>query len=348
MDGALAFLRDQLGVDVVKETLRLRLHDFGVETRPAGIQAKDNIPLMEKVAAYIHWIKELRASGLSSKLLCSLDFTFTSHRTSKPTTLAGRGRKNSARSKISRFTNCIITGVLSDGRQLDSILYTYNPSFRTDRKKTKRRRKLEGNLQEVLGRYGISDARIVYDGKPEKETRTFCREYNDMVRDFLEHHKETLEGEDVVFLSDNGNAFKSGNESIIEKLGYGKHIFYPASVHQYLSPNDNKLHGVAKAKWRGMFTNFDDDVACSLALVKCLDDVPHKVIRRWWECNLFLSGGRLRDRDVEEVISTGASKWSSLHNACIYEYKIWAGLDTEDSLSDRRLSSGLDGSFWNQ
>merc|ERR1711916_347144 len=139
------------------------------------------------------------------------------------------------------------------------------------------------------------DDRIVYDGKDAKEDRTFCREYNDMVRDFLEFHKETLEGEDVVFLSDNGNAFRDGDESFIEKHGLGKHVFYPACVHQYLSPNDNRLHGVAKAKWRGMFSDFDDDVACSVGLMKCLDDVSQETIRSWWERNLFLAGGRLRD-----------------------------------------------------
>jgi len=109
--------------------------------------------------------------------------------------------------------------------------------------------------------------------------------------------------------------FRDEEGSFIEKIGYGKHIFYPVCVHQFLSPNDNKLHGRTKAKWRGMFKDFDDDVAWSAGLMRCLDEVAQATIRSWWERNLFLKGRRLRDADVEKAISGAPLKCSSLHNA---------------------------------
>lgn len=346
LDDATIKANDDFDMDVVKETIRLWLHEYGIETRPTGCTTANKATPEEKVRAVQDFIKELRPQLKANTVLCSLDFTYTSHRTARPQSLAGRGRKSAARKKISRFTNCLVTALLSNGVQLDSILYTLNSDFRTDRKKTKVRVAKEMKFSLALAKYGISEDRTLYDGKLKGEKGTFAKEYSDMIRDFLEYHKDKLDGLDVIFLSDNGNAFKDGEESIIEKLGYGKHIFYPACVHQYLSPNDNRLHGVAKAVWRSMFKEFSDDVQCSLALMKCLDDVPEDTIRGWFRRNLFLDGGIVRDEDVKELISGHPSKWSDLHDACINEYKEWAGIEEPLSAEARRLSTTLDGEYY--
>jgi hypothetical protein len=147
-------------------------------------------------------------------------------------------------------------------------------------------------------------------------------------------------------LSDNGNAFKKGEKSIIKELGYGKHLYYPASVHQYLSPNDNRLHGVAKAVWRSQFKDFTDDVLTSVGLMKCLDDVSEDNIRNWFNSNLFLEGGVVQDEDARALISGRQSKWSELHDACIVAYENWAGIEEDVSPEERRLSSALDGVYY--
>ena len=251
---------------------------------------------------YTSWIKEIRSSGATNKLMCPLDFTYTSHRTSKPTTLAGRGRKTSMYSSKTRYTNCIITGLVSDGRQLSSILYTYNPHFRTDRMPTKRRRALSVELSNIEKKYSVKDKRIVYDGKLAKESRAFVREYDGMVGDFLLYHKDMMKAQEATYLSDNGSAFRDANSSVIEQLGFGKHIFYPACVHQYMSPNDNTLHGAAKAKWRSMFTSFDTDVECSVALMNCLESISKNNFREWWVNNLFLTYGIVREEQVQRAL----------------------------------------------
>jgi hypothetical protein len=55
--------------------------------------------------------------------------------------------------------------------------------------------------------------------------------------------------------------------SVLESLGFAKHVPYPAPVHQHLSPNDNRLHGTAKARWRNSGVDFQDDVESSLLLL---------------------------------------------------------------------------------
>ncbi len=198
----------------------------------------------------------------------------------------------------------------------------------------------------------MSDARIVYDGKDVKESRTFVREYDDMVCDFVELHKETLQSQEVIFFSDNGSAFKNANGSVIEQMGYANHVFYPACVHQYLSPNDNKLHGAAKSKWHEMPISFDDDVESSIALMKSLDDVPQDATRSWWVSNFFLSSGIVRDDRVRRAIFDAESKWSGLYEACIHEYESWFAheerLGEEQEGTPKRVNAGLDGPYWSK
>ena len=152
---------------------------------------------------------------------------------------------------------------------------------------TKRRPALSDELSNILKKYSEKDERIVYDGKLAKESRTFVCEYDGMVCDFLSYHKGTLKAQEVTYLTDNVSAFRNANGSVIEQLRFGKHVFYPACVHQYMSPNDNKLHGEAKAKCCSMFTSFDNDFECSVALMNCLDSISKDKIREWWVNNCF-------------------------------------------------------------
>merc|ERR1711991_881936 len=61
-----------------------------------------------------------------------------------------------------------------------------------------------------------------------------------------------------------------------------------------------------------MFKDFDDDVAWSAGLMRCLDEVAQATIRSWWERNLILKGRRLRD--AEESVS--AHRLTSELDAC--------------------------------
>ena len=61
---------------------------------------------------------------------------------------------------------------------------------------------------------------------------------------------------------------------------------YPAAVHQYLSPNDNKLHGV-KEQWRSEFYKLKNDVDLSLRLMQLLDERCMSKSRDYFTDNLF-------------------------------------------------------------
>ena len=217
---------------------------------------------------------------------------------------------------------------------------------------TNSRLALSDELSNIEKKYSVKDERIVYDGKLAKETRTFVREYDGIVCDFLPYHKGTLKAQEVTYLSDNGSAFCNAYRSVIEQLGFGKHVFYPAWVHQYMSPNDNKLHGVAKAKYRSTFTSFDNDVECSVALMNCPDSTPEDNIREWWVNNLFLPYGIAREEQVQSAIFGAQSKWDCLQDACLDDYAEWYAreqeLATVENGAARRRSSGLDGSYWTQ
>ena len=161
MKRALLFLTNKLNTEASERSLQRYLSSMGPTVRAPVFDSKDNVEFETKVELYTSWIKELRSSVATNKLVCSLDFTYTSHRISKPTTLGGRGRKTLMYSSRMRYSNCIITGILSDRRQLNSILYTYNPHFHTNRTPTKRRHALSDELSQIEKKYLVKDERIV-------------------------------------------------------------------------------------------------------------------------------------------------------------------------------------------
>ena len=67
-----------------------------------------------------------------------------------------------------------------------------------------------------------------------------------------------------------GHFFEGKNDVLLD-LGFKHHDFYPSSVYQYLSPNDNRLHGTSKASWRNSGVDYSDDVSTSLMLLQHLD-----------------------------------------------------------------------------
>ena len=97
----------------------------------------------------------------------------------------------------------------------------------------------------------------------------------------------TMYPPNCTILSDNGNSFKDGEKDILIDLGFKYHLCYPAVVHQYLSPNDNKFHGAAKRKWKNLGLDFTDDVKSSIALLHCLDECCIDV-QAWFHNNLRL------------------------------------------------------------
>jgi hypothetical protein len=127
---------------------------------------------------------------------------------------------------------------------------------------------------------GINAKRVIYIGADKNETCIYASERSGFLQRFFALYQIPL---NVVVFSDNGTSFFPGGESILKSLGFAKHVSYPAPVHQYLSPNDNRLHGTAKARWRDSGVDFKDDVESSLLLLNYLDAELNAHAATWFK-----------------------------------------------------------------
>lgn len=128
----------------------------------------------------------------------------------------GSQPKSSGRN--SKFTNCIITVVWSDGvNRTPPVLFTFNGKFRLDRVGRKAWVQEREKLQGALLRYGIDAKRVIYIGSQKNEARVYATESAELLRRFFEIYQIRTKG---VIFSDNGKAFFPGGESTLEALGF--------------------------------------------------------------------------------------------------------------------------------
>lgn len=158
-------------------------------------------------------------------------------------------------------------------------LYTNNPKFNKEQAKTDRGNRIKAELYAVLKKYNIGEERIVY----EKSNKHYCAESANRYEHFLNNNSIPF---DTLILHDGGNAFKRGKNSIFDSLGFRNHVTYPTDTHQFLSPNDNKLHGV-KTKWKEEYSRLGDDVSRSLRLMELIDIDTIKNSQLYFRKNLF-------------------------------------------------------------
>ena len=125
-----------------------------------------------------------------------------------------------------------------------------------------------------------------------------------------------------MILSDLGSSFVNQGKSVLLDIGFQKHICYPAAVHQYLSPNDNRLHGTAKKVWRESGIDYKDDVKSSIFLLHCLDIGIQTQSKMWFDRNMI----QLKELEVEELIGAVGSWFSKAHKSWLRKYHAWMGL----------------------
>ena len=112
-------------------------------------------------------------------------------------------------------------------------------------------------------------------------------------------------------MSDNGNAIihsKDGNrESPLTSAGFNTLKQYPAAVHQFLSPNDNRYHGVAKQKWRNSGVDRENDVESSIRLLHDLDD-SMECVPQWFDDNLQIDAPYPTIERANALVSSGTEE----------------------------------------
>ena len=136
-----------------------------------------------------------------------------------------------------------------------------------------------------MAEYGITPNQIVW----MNTTRQYIAESNDLL---IAYRARVEIPDGATIFSDKGNAFSKDGESVLSKYFDVKTATYPPIVHHYLSPNDNHLHGLEKAKWRAESAKNgwgkDDGVESSLCLLSFLNTAPSPLIQSFFTKNFML------------------------------------------------------------
>jgi len=220
------------------------------------------------------------------------------------------------------------------------MLFTYNPKFDLTRKSTQKRDLEMSYLKDKLNEYGIESNRIVYLGGKGK-TAKYCPESPEVLNHFFGRYPDLGKRH---ILSDNGGSFSEG----LEKFGF-KHERYPAPIHQFLSPNDNRLHGVAKKKWKTEISlDFKDDVNSSLYLMDQLDRVPQEKIKGWFKQNHCLGEKEIDIDRARKLLGKHKNGNNEFYKQCLESYRIFMHEDARGGVPDapKGLESRLDGNSW--
>ena len=114
------FILNTFGVHLSTTSVGTYLHSSGFSCRVAAACGSGYSYDRDQLCSLaLTWIDDQRESGVLNtprQLLCSIDFTFTGHRTDRQTTFASTGNSQPHEYKdISSFTNCMVTCVWADG-----------------------------------------------------------------------------------------------------------------------------------------------------------------------------------------------------------------------------------------
>ena len=235
--------------------------------------------------------------------ICSLDTTVTRKPKDVQTTFSPIGSgKQKATFKTSTYSDALVTMIWADGKNRTPCrLYTHNPKLNLAQKNTDRGRRIRADLEAALEENGISADRIVYS----KSNKYYCGESPEMYLDFLNFYDVKNKSPEAVILHDGGKSFKIKKTSIFDANGYARHVEYPSEIHQYLSPNDNSLHGV-KSTWKGMYFMDEGDVLAPIKLMRLIDEDSVKNSRYYFERNILCT----KTSYMDEVL--GLAKSTSL------------------------------------
>lgn len=221
---------------------------------------------------------------------------------------------------ITNYTDCIVTLVWADGvNRTPPLAFTFNNNVTPPAKRTPARVRKYKAAKKAHRDAGISWGRM----RAKEGSGTYVKESAEIIRIFIKECEDVVDWSECLIFRDKGKAFLEEGEDVLESLGVGKVVVYPSCVHELLSPNDNKLHGVCKTKWRNSKVSKKLNILATLALLKHLDDVKPGHIRNWWNHNFMLDAKRIK-MDACLAIVKGDNERGveaqKLHDACHREY----------------------------
>ena len=339
----LEFIRNNFEVELTPEGVGLYLQRLGfslrtAQSRTAGYQfSVDAMAVM-----VISWLNRTPRK-LPLDKVASVDFTYSGHRLSRTVSYARKGSSNVlVNSRVPSYTNCIVTVVWGDGKnRTPPMLFTLNPLFKTWASMTPKRTAKQERLLKTLLDNNVDLNRIVYMGGEKSSSKYYVGESSELLELFFGHY---VVPDDCTIFSDFGNSFKKGNDDVLLNLGFKRHLTYEPAVHQYLSPNDNSLHGRAKKKWRAEVKDHSDDIVSSVTLLRCLDE---EILNGKDELsrNLQLNVSTVDENAARELVQGKAEK---SHFEALFAYRVWMGQDSRGYVEEHPegLSDHLDGPYW--
>lgn len=319
------FCASVLGVELGQTTVHDYLHALGFSSKVSQVKSRGYTIDVETLSRMmIQWKRARARAGDLKGLVASVDFTFTGHRTDRRVSYAPvGGAQPKSHGASSQFTNAIVTVVWSDGvNRTPPALFTFNGKFRLDRVGRPAWAREREALVAALARYRLEAGRVIYVGAEQNEKHTYASESADLLRQFFGRYPIP---EGVVVFSDNGAAFFPEGQSALEPLGFAKHVAYPAPVHQYLSPNDNRLHGTSKTRWRSSRVDFKNDVEASLMLLHYLDEDIQQYGATWFKRNIL----DLTAQSAGELIRGRSGERAQVDYDRLQAYRIFMGLNAE-------------------
>jgi hypothetical protein len=248
-------------------------------------------------------------------------------------------------SNVPRNTDAILTVVIADGSTNHRCaVFTSNMALDPRQyKQRKRQMEAEAELGTLLSKYGISRDRIFFVTNNVLEgvnVVDFVNESPALVKAYFERFPlEAPHLATSVVYSDGGNAFKSVD---FKSFGFAAHRVYPACVHQFLSPNDNNLHGAAKVKWRLQKLGQQMESAEETHLLMHLIDIDQNEHSRFYfDRNRLL--GPETDRSAQALELVGGSqsnvrKREIYHNQCYRKFlRLKKEADDDNSTDPKQL-----------
>ena len=338
------FLYDYFRVLVSEETIGNYFKNSAIVLRAAKQKSTTTAVQPDFVSLYIEFINSLpRNVRTGDETIGSIDFVYTSHRNSRPKTFQAlaspMGKVNVPKS---RYTNCLLTLSYSSGFQSQCMCFTYNVKFKKLPGDSVHVKRHNNDLEKLSTKYDIDLKRVVYWKPPKGKDSLYMRECHEMVTEMTELYDFPCKR----IHSDNGAAFKVKGVDVLESHGY-RRFTSPAPIHQWVSVNDNSMHGVAKTRWRKARKNFANDVEATFHLMHLMDIISHENIKEWFKRNFCIGNFDVKKEHIRKIIGHTTGKNSKFWAECRKEYN---NATKEKPLSsakaENELAADLDGKYW--
>lgn len=232
--------------------------------------------------------------------------------------------------KVPVYTSVFCTANVANGSTWPSIMFTTDPGFDLKGKSK------YPDLEQRMFQRGIAEWQICFIGTNEwyedGKAPNFVGEHKEFTEEAVKRWGVIIrEPEKMVVFTDNGSAFKKDSGSLLEQLGFGKHIYFPSVCHQILSTQDNGSLPQAKRAWRKAdrdnFIPYTDEPHSSLFLMNQVDKYRRDEVEGWWTKNFLLDFTNLDAIDIAFLktrFGEKCSQWTDYHGECTEAFKIFS------------------------